>query len=446
MRIDLNTGEDIIKKAKALGADLVEVYMVSQSSLTVDVKGQEIEALESAIESGYSVRIIKDGRMGFSYSTEISDWKEVVERAVEASRFTEEDPYLDIAEQEPVPEVNTFDPAVSTVKEEDAIGMAMLIEEKAMHADKRIKRIRKASAEFSTYELVIVNSKGLKQSFKGTHVSAEVSLAAEEGSEAQMGWGFSSSRRLSDIDFGGVGREAAERALRLLGARKAFTTRGEVLLENSVVAEMLSVLAPTLSSENVQKGKSLLANKRGQRVFSEKINLVDSGLLDWRTGSRPFDAEGIPSRRNILVEEGILRGYLYNLYTGKKEGVSSTSNAIRGGIHTPPTVGVSNLFIESSSEEYIKGYDDLIRQIKRGMIVTEVMGVHTANPITGEFSIGATGLWVEDGEIKHPVKEAAISGTILELFSRVVFCSDRLRFYGKIGAPDILFEGIDISG
>jgi|Deesub1362B_J571_1020462.scaffolds.fasta_scaffold00087_4 PmbA protein len=446
MKIDLNVAEDMIKKAKVLGADLVEVYMVSQSSLSVDIKDQDVEALESATESGYSVRVIKGDRMGFSYSTEINNWKEVVENAVEASRFTEEDPYLDIAEQEPLPKVNIFDPAVSTVKEEDAIGMAMLIEKEAMGVDKRIRRIRKASAEFSTHELVIVNSKGLRQSFKGTHVSAEVSLAAEEGSEAQMGWGFSSSRRLSDIDFGEVGREAAERALRLLGATRTFTTRGEVLLENSVVAEMLSVLAPTLSSENVQKGKSLLVNKIDQKVFSDKMNLIDSGLLDWKTGSRPFDAEGVPSRKNVLVQEGILRGYLYNLYTGKKEKVSSTSNAIRGGIHTPPMVGISNLFIEPSSKEYIKGYNELIRQIKKGMIVTEAMGVHTANPITGEFSIGATGLWVEDGEIKHPVKEAAISGTILELLSRVVFYSDRLRFYGKIGAPDILFEGIDISG
>jgi PmbA protein len=269
---------------------------------------------------------------------------------------------------------------------------------------------------------------------------------AEEGSESQLGWDYQGSRFLKDVSFEEVGRTAARRAAQLLGARKITSIKGFVLLDNSVSTEFLGILSSALSSESVQKKKSMLAGKKGDVVISDRLNIMDSGLLDGKLGSKPVDDEGVPTSHKILIGKGILNGYLYNTYTAKKDGIASTGNAVRGGFTGLPTVGPTNLYIEPTSAEYTKRFENLVKNINKGLYVIETMGMHTANPISGEFSVGASGLWIEDGEIKHPVKEAVISGNILDLFKKVVMVGDDLRFYGNIGASSLLIEEIDISG
>jgi len=446
MKINHNFAKDILKKAILQGADCSEVYILSSESFSVDVKEQKIEKIKCNKDIGYSVRVIKNNSGGFSYSTVLDEWKEVVEKALNLAKFTKKDEFLKFADHQQIPFIEIYDPAIEKISEEEAIKLAMLIESEAFKTDSRVKKIRKSSITFENTELLIMNSKEVYCSYKGTLVSAEISLSAEEKGDAQMGWGYSSSRRFSDIKFQNIGKEAAERALRLLGAKKALTTIGEVLLENNVVVDMLSLITYSFLADNIQKGKSLLVGKLGNKVFSDKINIIDDALVPWGIGSRPFDAEAMASKKTILVEKGIIKGFLYNIYTSRKDGVCSTANAVRHGIYTPPSIGISNLFIEASSKKFVKNYKDLIKDISKGIIVTDVMGMHTANPITGEFSLGATGLWVEKGEIKYPVKETVIAGNIHELFNNVVALSERMRFYGKIGAPDILIEKVNISG
>jgi PmbA protein len=269
---------------------------------------------------------------------------------------------------------------------------------------------------------------------------------AEEGGESQLGWDYQGSRFLKDVSFEEVGRTAARRAAQLLGARKINSIKGFVLLDNSVSTEFLGILSSALSSESVQKKKSMLAGKKGDVVMSDRLNIIDSGLLDGKLGSKPVDDEGVSTSHKILIGKGILNGYLYNTYTAKKDGIASTGNAVRGGFTGLPTVGPTNLYIEPTSAEYTTNFEKLVKNINRGLYVIETMGMHTANPISGEFSVGASGLWIEDGEIKHPVKEAVISGNILDLFKKVVMVGDDLRFYGNIGASSLLIEEIDISG
>jgi PmbA protein len=234
--------------------------------------------------------------------------------------------------------------------------------------------------------------------------------------------------------------------VQLLGAKKITAVKGTVLLDNSMSSEFLSILSSALSAESVQKKKSMLTDKIGKLVISQRLNIIDSGLLDMRLGSKPFDDEGVPTTNKILIEKGVLKSFLHNTYTAKKDGVRSTGNAVRGSFTGLPTVGPTNLFIEPASMEYTANLEGLIKIIHKGLYITETMGMHTANPISGEFSVGASGLWVENGEIKYPVKEAVISGNILELFKNVVVIGDDLRFYGNIGSPCLLIEGIDISG
>lgn len=446
MKINRDIASDMIREAINGGADLAEVYMVSGSSLTVDVKSQEIDALEKSEDFGYSLRVVRGHCPGFSYSTVTDDWRLVVEKALEASRFTEEDKFLDMAEQRSFPDIGIFDNAVAGISEEDAISSVMSIEASAFGSDSRIKKTRKASGTFSEKELLVMNSRGVEGSYRSTAISGQIMVVAEDDSSAEMGWGYESSRFLSGIDFSRIGREAAERALQLLGARKAVTGKGYILLDSPVATEFLGVLASAFSSENVQKGKSLLAGKKGHKVMTDRVSIIDSGLLNGRIGSRPFDAEGTPSRRSPLINEGRLLDYLYNIYTAGKDGTSSTGNAVRGGIDSAPSVGISNLYLEAASDEHLHELSGLIKAMNSGLIVTEAMGVHTANPVTGEFSFGVAGLWVEGGEIKYPVKEAAISGTMLEFFDMIVGVGSEIRFYGKVGSPCLLVEGIDISG
>ncbi len=446
MRIKEEFAQRIIEAAIKAGADKAEVYIVRARSVSVEVKDGEVDSLDTSSDFGYALRVLKDERPGFSYSTTGDDWQTVVDSALDVARFTERDPSIDIAEPQEDEDIQTHDPEIASADETRVVECARMIEEEAYRTDPRVKKIRKAEAGFSESEVLISNTKGLTKSYKATSVIGQIMLAAEQADEAQMGWGYESSRFLKNIDFRRVGQDAAMRAVRLLGARRASTTKGFVLVEASVAAELLGILSSSFSSENVQKGKSMLMNKKDEQVFSELVCIVDNPLLSEYVGSRPFDAEGVTSRRNIVVDRGVLKGYLYNIYTARRENLHSTGNAIRGGIQSPPSVGISNFYIEPASPESVRSYAELVKGIDKGMIVTEAMGMHTANPITGEFSVGVTGLWVKNGKIDHPVKEAAISGNLIDLFNKVVAFSDNTRFYGRVGSPDILIEGINISG
>jgi PmbA protein len=207
----------------------------------------------------------------------------------------------------------------------------------------------------------------------------------------------------------------------------------------------MGIFASLLSSENVQKGKSLLSGKLGKKVISHKINIIDNGLLRGKLGSSPVDDEGVSCREKSLIREGILLGYLYNTYTAKKDGVSSTGNAVRRGFSGLPSVGISNLYIEAVSKTNVMGLKEIFKSVDKCLYVTEAMGVHTANPVSGEFSIGISGLWIEKGEIAFPVKEAVISGNILSLFDNIEAVGDDLIFFGSIGTPSLLFGPTDIS-
>jgi len=443
MRIDAAFGVRLLEGAQIRGADLAEVYLKSSKRLSVDVREQEVEAQESSVDFGYSLRVIKDRRLGFSYSREAADADEVIGNALEASRWVREDEYLDLPEDRECPSLRIFDEAIASMNTDGAVSSALAIEKAAVASDGRIRKVRKASALFSSREVLIMNSKGLKKGWSSTSCSGRITLVAEEKGDSQTGWDFSGSRFLSGVFFEDVGRNAALRALQLLGAGKMKRTRAHVILDNSVATEFLGIFASLLSSEAVQKGRSLLAKKMHHSVVSPLASVVDDGCLEGELGSRPFDDEGVPASRKYLIKDGVLQGYLYNVYTAKKDGVTSTGNAVRGGISSLPSVGFLNLSLTVSPASVRAG--NLISSVDRGLYVTDAMGIHTANPVSGEFSIGVSGLWVEGGAVKYPVKEAVISGHILDFFGRIEAAGDDFRFYGSMGSPSLLIGPTDIS-
>lgn len=447
MKIDKELGIRLIERAIEKGADLAEVYTRTGKSLTVEVKEQKVSAIESSLDFGFSIRIIRDGRLGFSFSTNpdlaLHNADEVIDRAIEASRWTEKDRFLSLPHGSETGEMNIFDTSVADIPEDLAIEKALLIEKAALNEDRRIKKVRKASATFSEKYVHIFNSLGLSKGYRATACTAQIMVVAEDSGEGQMGWDFFGSRFLNSVCFEDVGRNAARRALKLLGAKRITPEKIKIILDNSVATEFLGLFSALLSSENVQKGKSLLSNKLSRQVVSPIINIIDDPTIESYLGSRPFDDEGVASSNRYLIREGVLIDYMYNTYTANKEGRESTGNAVRPGYSSLPSVGPSNLFI-SSSEKAIP-VKSLIGSLDRGVYITEVMGLHTANPVSGEFSIGVSGLWIEKGIVRYPIKEAIISGNILDLFSRVEAIGNDLRFYGNSGSPSLLIGPTDLS-
>jgi PmbA protein len=435
----------ILNTALGKGADDAEVYVKESRNISIEAKDMSVDAIETSASVGYSVRVIKNGRHGFSYSTNPDEYVGVAEKAVEAASYCEFDPYLRLAAIGKPHEVAVYDPKIPAVTEKEAIQNALLIEESA-RKDRRIKKIRKASAGFSSSNTIIANSNGVEASYKTTSCSAHIMAIAEEGLESQMGWDFQASRFLNGVNFEEVGKIAAKRAYMLLGAKKISSIKGLVILDNSVASEFLGILSSALSAEAVQKKKSMFAGKIGEMVINSKLRIIDNGILDGVIGSKPVDDEGVPSSKKILIENGMLQGFMHNTYTAAKDNIASTGNAVRGGFTGIPTVGTTNFYLESASSDYISNFDGLMKNADKCLYVIETMGMHTANPITGDFSVGAAGLWIENGEIQFPVKEAVIGGNILNLFKNIAMVGDDLRFYGNIGSPSLLIEAVDISG
>jgi len=445
MKTEREFAGELLHQAFKKGADKAEVYIRSLKKLSIEVKDRKIDALESSLSSGYSLRVIKDKGLGFSYSTDKNEIASVVDIAVETARWADKDEFLDLPGNSGHACVDVFDPGISSIGEEEAVQRVSLLEKTAYEEDKRIRNIRKARGTFSTSDILIVNSDGIDASYSSTACTAQIGAVAENGMDSRMGWYFGGSRFLHEVSFEDVGREAARRAVQLLGSRKMVTQKAHVIVDSMVAAEFMEIFAASLSSENVQKGKSLLSGRLGKKVLSQTINIIDSGLIPGKLGSRPVDDEGVSSREKTLIKEGILQGFLYNTYTAKKDGVTSTGNAVRSGFSGLPFVGISNIYIEAVSRSDVMNLGQLFKLVGKGIYVTDAMGIHLVNPVSGEFSLGVSGLWIEDGEIQFPVKETVISGNLLSLFERVEAVGDDQTFFGNVGAPSLLFGPVDIS-
>jgi PmbA protein len=320
MKTDRDFSEKLLDLAMKSGADMAEVYQGASRTLSVDAKGGEVESIKRTVGFGYGLRVIKDQRLGFSYSTDKSEFDRVVAGALESANYTESDEFLGLPGPEIPGSPEIFDPAVESVSEEEAIDRTMGIEQSSMAEDSRIRKVRKASASFSSYETYIVNSRGLSYGCPATYCSAHIMSIAEDGEDSQTGWDFEAGRFLSDVSFDRVGSNAARRALSMLGARRIGATKSPVILDNTVGAEFLSVFASMLSSDAVQKGRSLLRGRVGRKVVSDILDVVDDGLMEHGPGTRHVDDEGVPVSRNILVEEGVLKDFMYNIHTAGKEG------------------------------------------------------------------------------------------------------------------------------
>jgi PmbA protein len=457
--------------------DAYEVYLNQSSHFGIESKDGKVDTLEASHAQGMAFRILKRGRIGFSYATSLNPSpsfqsvrvgttvvptldsekgfgrgvEQMIEDAITGSEATSADPCFDFAPppNDAIPQLPIFDETLERVSEKAKIEKAKLLEKTARSVDTvKIKKVRKASYQEVVSRTTLINSNGLHLSYASTLSSISVTAVAEESGESEVGWDFDYSHFINDLDVEKVGRVAGKKALERLGGRRIPSGVYPVLLQNHVASEFLSLLAHSFLAEQVQKGKSPLRGKRGEKFFSHFLSLIDDGLHPKGISTSPIDGEGMPSQRTSLIVQGEVSNYLYDRYWANRENISSglqvgsTGNSRRLGIKFPPVLGISNLFIEPGRDPF----PALLKDLHQGVAVEEVMGLHTVDPISGDFSLGCSGDWIDRGEKVHPVKSIAIAGNLFDLFRKVVRVGDDLRFFGGVGSPSLLIEGLEVSG
>ncbi|MCG2678165.1 TldD/PmbA family protein [bacterium] len=420
-----------------------EIYFVQGHSSIIELSDEKIESIEDASIEGLGLRIIDRGGLGFGYTSDIGLIDKTIEEASLNARYATRDKYNLLPQKAPsYPRVNIYDESLKKVSLKEKIEKIKKTSRAALEYDKRIRKVYKAAYHDTIYRVNILNSEGLEVSYSATSCSISLMAIAQERRESQSGSEFDIQRFYEKLKIEEVGRRAAQKALSLLGAKRIKTQRIPILLDSLVGSSFLGLIVSALSAEAVQRKRSLFRNKLDKKIGAQELNIIDDGTLEEGLGSAPCDDEGVPTSRKILIEKGMLRGYLYNTYAAAKEKKESTGNGMRGSFKSLPGIGATNLFISPGRRS--KG--ELIKGMRRGLYVTETLGMHTADPISGDFSIGVNGLWIERGEVTYPVCGVTMGGNLMELLNSIEEVGDDLRFAGNIGSPSIHLSGMMISG
>lgn len=430
----------LFKWQKERGIQALEVYYFREKGLKIAKKDRRLETFQPYQESGLALRIIQRGSLGFSYTTSLlpEEIEASAERALEMALSV---PKEDASFPEPEEYPGLLPAKRELLSPEEGLKRLEILEDAAFSFDQRITRIQEAALRETAGEIFLANTNGIEAHWTYRSSSLVAVVIATSDGEAQMGWEWKAAVLPEEISPEEIGKSAARRAVLRLGARPVASKKVPILLPPEVAVDFLELVAEALSGENVLKGKSVLAGKINQQVFSPLINIVDNGLLVGALGSRPFDDEGCPQNETHLIQEGFLQQFLFDHYWGRKAGQRSTGNARRPNFKNPPAIGFTNFYLAPGEEPR----KSLITAHPEVFEVLEVLGMHTADPYSGDFSVGVSGL-LHSPEGATPVSGMALSGNIFELFQRVEALGDDLTFYGHLGSPSILIESLDLAG
>jgi PmbA protein len=434
--------------ALARGARAAEVYGERSTSRRIKVYEQQVEELTAARRKGIGVRIFQDGAVGYAYTSDTGEaaLEEVVARALEHARVSDRDEFSILPEAAAeFPAVDLYDPALTAADDAAKIELTLAVEQAALDTDSRVKLVEDTVYSDGDGEVFIVNSNGVRGTYRANECYAFAYVLAEQDGQIETGHAYTVGRNLGALDAQACGREAAERACALLGARKVPSMRATVVLDPFAAASVVGVISAALTADAVQRGRSLCAGLEGRRVAGEVFSLADDGLHPDGLSSAPFDGEGVPCQRTPLVSDGVLDGFLYDTYTAARGGRRSTGNGLRGSYVSGPSVHPTNLIVGGAATPAAT----LVSAIEHGVLVTDLIGVHSgANPISGEFSVGINGILIESGRLTTPVREVTLAGDIISMLTNVSALGDDARWVpsGSILTPSIVIEGMSISG
>jgi PmbA protein len=440
--------QDIVRRAIKGGASAAECVAREGDEFSTLVRLGQVETLKESGSRSIGVRVFFGQRAASTYSSDFSrdGLDRMLDSALTLAKITSEDPFggiPDASQLGSLPgDLQLFHEDVYSLPGPERIEYARRAEKAALDFDPRIKNSEGGSFDAATGRKVLANSHGFIGEYRRSYCSvAAVPIAQTPEGAMQRDYWYSVARTLSKLDSPEqVGRIAAERTLRRLGARKAKTAQVPIVFDPMVSSSILEHIFEGINGDSVYRGASFLAGKLGQQIAGSNVTVIDDGTMPGGFGTSPFDGEGVPSRRTVVIENGVLKSYLLNTYTAKKLGLQTTANASRGLAGTPG-IGPGNYFLQPGT----KSPKELISSIQEGLYVTEFLG-HGANLVTGDYSRGASGLWISGGELTYPVEEITVAGNLKDLFFNISEIANDLEFRGSMAAPTIRVDGLTVGG
>ena len=444
---------DVVALAVKGGASDAEAVVREGDEFSVNVRMGQVETLKESGSRGLGLRVFLGTRSASASTSDLTPdgIRDLVAGALALAKVTEEDPFTVLPETAEFGSVegdlHLYFDDVYSLEGPERIEWARRAEAAALAADPRIANSDGGSFDAATGRKVLANSRGFVGGYRTSYAGVSAAPLAMDANGAMQrdGW-WSGARRLADLESPeSIGKEAARRALRRLGARRVATQRVPIVFAPEVARSLIGSVFEAASGDAIWRGASFLAGRLGEQIAAPSITVVDDNFMLLPTGvggfgSSPFDGEGLPSRRTVVVEAGVLRTYLLNTYSARKLGMKSTHNASRGLAGTPG-IGCGNLYLEPGTLTP----EEIFAAIPVGLYVTSLMGFGV-NTVTGDYSRGATGMWIENGVLTHAVEEVTIAGNLAEMLRNVTAIGNDLVFRGSVASPTLRIDGMTIAG
>ena len=443
----LELARNVIKQALDKGAHDAECTIAEGSNFSATVRMREVETLEEAGSRSAGVRVLIGKRVGSSYTSDLTadGLARMVRSAIDLAALTSEDPFAGLPESGELGtwegDLALYENDVAAVDTETRIERTKAAEQAAFDFDPRIANSEGASFSASQGARYFANSRGFAGSYKGSSCSLSVVPVAKEGDAMERDYWYSAARSYSRLEKAeNIGRIAAERAIRRLGARKVPTQKVPIIYEPRTARSLLGEIFGAIAGDSIYRRASFLEGKLGEKIASDIFTIVDDPTLPGLFGSQPFDDEGVPSRRTVVIENGTLKSYLLNCYTARKLGMKTTGSASRG-VTGNASVGHGNFFLRPGTLTPL----EIISSVKAGLYVTELIG-SGVNTVTGDYSLGAAGLWIENGELAFPVSEVTIAGNLKQMLLDIDAVGSDLEFRSSVASPTLRIREMTVSG
>src|SRR5690348_113339 len=447
---------DIVSRAQRAGASDAEVTIREGDEFSTTVRMGQVETLKESGSRGMGIRVLVAGANGYRVaSTTSSDFSEegidhLVSGAIALARVTSEDPFAGLAAPEEFGQLEgdlaLYHDDVYSLPTADRIEYARRAEAAALAADTRITNSDGGSFDAATGRRVFANSRGFAGEYRASSCSIAVSaIALGQNGEMQRDYWYTYARSLAKLDTPeSVGAAEARRTLRRLDARRVRTQQVPLVFAPEVARSLIGAIFDAASGDSIYRGASFFTGLLGQQVAAPSITVIDDSTIPGGFGTSPFDGEGLRSRRTVIIQNGVLANYLLNTYTARKLGMKSTGNAARGLAGNPGT-GAGNLFLQPPTHSDAQSPEDILRGVPSGLYVTSLMG-HGVNMVTGDYSRGAAGLWIENGELTFPVQEITIAGNLKDMFRNITAIANDLVFRSSVASPTLRIDGMTVAG
>jgi PmbA protein len=442
----LDIANDSIQQARAAGATDAECTIAEGEEFSAQVRLGEVETIKQAASRGMGLRILIGNNTGSSYTSDLSPEgvKQMVSQAIELAAVTTADPFAGLPDASEFGSISgdlkLYSADVAQLEASAKIDIARRAEAAALQFDPRITNSDGGSFDSHLGRRVFANSRGFSGEYSSSYCSISASAVAKQNDQMERDYWYHSARRFADLeqpDY--IGRRAAERTLRRLGAVKVETQKVPIIFEPRVARSMMGHIFEAIEGRSVYRQSTFLANKLGEQVAGAGLTVVDDGTMPGLFGSQPFDDEGVPTRRTLVIEKGMLKSFLLNTYSARKLGLKTTGNASRG-VTGNAGVGHGNFYLEAGT----RTPEELIASIPNGFYVTELIG-SGVNIATGDYSRGAAGLWIRNGELAYAVSEVTIAGTLQQMLMNMEAAND-LEFRGSVAAPTLYIPEMTVGG